>query len=388
MTSSIWLWVAAGSLCLAVLPLALGLWNLWLYRAPTADAPPGTRVSILIPARNEEANISGAVRAALESTGVELEVIVLNDDSSDRTGEIVEAIAAGDPRVRLVHGTPLPQGWSGKQHANHRLSRYARHDVLLFLDADVRLARGAAARIAGALLNSDAALVSGVPRQETGSFGELLLVTMIHFLLLGYLPIAGLRSTRLPAFGAACGQLVAVRRPAYRAAGGHAAIRGSMHDGLTLPRALRRAGFRTDLFDATSLANCRMYCGWRESWQGFAKNATEGMAGPVALPIWTALLFGGHVLPWLILPLALLEGEQTATAFASAAITAAMALRIILALRFQQGMANALLHPLAVLVTLAIQWSAWFDARRGRTRRWRGRAYEAIADAGAAGSGT
>ena len=91
------------------------------------------------------------------------------------------------------------------------------------------------------------------------------------------------------------------RADAYAKSGGHREISTSLHDGVKLPRIFRRAGFFTDLFDATEIATCRMYRGGAEVWQGFSKNATEGMATPIGLPIWTALLAGGHVLPWLLL---------------------------------------------------------------------------------------
>ncbi|MBP2301208.1 cellulose synthase/poly-beta-1,6-N-acetylglucosamine synthase-like glycosyltransferase [Azospirillum picis] len=369
------------SLLLALLPLVLGIANLRHYRRPEAEPPPGTAVSILIPARDEEATIAAAVEAALASRGVVLEVVVLDDQSSDRTAEIVRAIAARDPRVRLEVAPPLPPGWSGKQHACHVLSGLARHPVLLFQDSDLTLAPDAARLASGALLATGAGLVSGVPREETGGLAEALVIPLIHVLLLGYLPMAMMRRSEDPRFGAACGQLIAVRRDAYRAAGGHAAIAASLHDGVTLPRAFRRAGQGTDLFDATGLARCRMYRGWREVWAGFSKNATEGMATPSALPVWTLLLFGGHVAPWLLLawaavaPLADSAVPDFTVAAAAAGAAAGLLFRLLLAVRFRQSILGALLHPLGILLLLAIQWSALLRARRGRPAQWRGRAY-------------
>ncbi|MCC2662365.1 MAG: glycosyl transferase, group 2 family protein, partial [Geminicoccaceae bacterium] len=279
------------ALGLALLPALLTAWNLALYRAPPRSGK-GTRprLSLLIPARDEEAQIGPALRAALESRGVDLEVVVLDDHSSDGTRAVVAALTAADPRIRLELAPPLPPGWSGKQHACQVLAERARHDLLVFVDADVRLAPDALARIAAFMGSREIGLASGFPRQETGTFGERLIVPLIHFLLLGFLPLARMRRSLQPALGAGCGQLICVRREAYERAGGHAAIRASLHDGLMLPRAFRRAGIMTDLFDATELASCRMYRGLAEVWRGFAKNATEGMARPAALPVWTVLL--------------------------------------------------------------------------------------------------
>ncbi|HYD69082.1 glycosyltransferase [Azospirillum sp.] len=376
MSDAAWIALALLSLILALLPLALGVANLRLFRPPQGAPPPGTAVSILIPARNEEATIGAAVDAALASRGVEIEVVVLDDHSSDATADVVAAIGRRDRRVRLERAPPLPPGWCGKQHACHVLASVARHPILLFQDADVRLSPDAVGRIAGFLLARGSGLVSGFPRQETGTPAERLVIPMIHLLLLGYLPMAMMRRAPDPRFAAACGQLIAVRRQAYAQAGGHAAIRTSRHDGLTLPRAFRRAGCMTDLFDATDLASCRMYGSWGELWAGFSKNATEGMATPAALPLWTLLLFGGHVLPWLILGAALaVPVPGWAVLAAAGAAAAGLCLRLMLAVRFRQPLSSALLHPAGVAVLLAIQWSALLHACRGRPALWRGRAY-------------
>ena len=369
-------WIAAVSLFLALLPLGQGIVNLLLYRRPKAAPPPGSAVSILIPARNEEATIAAAVESALASRGVELEVVVLDDHSTDRTAEIVSSLAARDPRVRLESAPPLPPGWSGKQHACQALATLARHPVLLFQDADVRLSPDAAGLTCGSLLSGRHGLVSGFPRQETGTLAETLVIPLIHVLLLGYLPMLGMRRSGDPRFGAACGQLIAVRRDAYRKAGGHAAISASLHDGVTLPRAFRRAGQGTDLFDATGLARCRMYRGWQEVWSGFTKNATEGMATPAALPVWTLLLFGGHVLPWILLGWATLDPlPDEAVVMAGLAAAAGLLFRLLLLVRFRQSVVGALLHPVGILIMLAIQWAALLRARHGRPSEWRGRAY-------------
>ena len=159
---------------------------------------------------------------------------------------------------------------------------------------------------------------------------------MIHFLLLGYLPIWAMKLFIAPGFGAGCGQLFIARADAYAKSGGHREISTSLHDGVKLPRIFRRAGFFTDLFDATEIATCRMYRGGAEVWQGFSKNATEGMATPIGLPIWTVLLAGGHVLPWLLLIL----GPPDALFPACVGIAVSLGTRIALAFRFGQNISN------------------------------------------------
>jgi len=369
--------LAAIAALLASVPLSMVLINLWAYRAPR-PAPPGARlpaVSVLIPARNEAASIRAAVDAARAEHEVEIEVVVMDDQSDDATAAIVREIAATDPRVRLLAAPALPAGWCGKQHACFELARAARHPVLLFVDADVRLAPGGIRAMLGALERGGAELISGVPRQITGSFAEKLVVPLIHFVLLGFLPIPAMRLSRRPSWAAGCGQLFMARRDGYFRAGGHAAIRDSRHDGILLPRAFRRAGLRTDLFDASGVAVCRMYRGARELWQGFAKNATEGMAAPAAIVPWTVLLVGGQTLPPLLLVAGQAAGASSA-ALAWAAAGAAMGLgaRLVLAARFRQSLAGALAHPLGVLIVVAIQWYALGQKLAGRGYTWKGRA--------------
>ncbi len=371
--------VALGWACfaLALLYASVTISNLLVFRPPrSAPGLAQPRVSILIPARDEAANIGAALDHALAQTGVALEVIVLDDGSTDDTAKIVAARVAADPRVRLAQGAPLPPGWNGKQHACHMLSGLARHPVWLFVDADVRLAPDAVARLHGHLHRRRLDLVSGFPHQLTGTLGERIAIPQIMVLLLGYLPFTMARLFASPGFAAGCGQLMMVRARAYAAAGGHAGFRQTMHDGLNLPRGVRRSGGRTDIVDATPLASCRMYDNWADLWSGFTKNATEGMAKPVALPIWTVLLGGGHVLPWLLAPLAWLVGASQAATLAVAAIAVVLVARTALALAVRQSALSVLLHPVGVVITLAIQWAALTGARRGQQAVWRGRIYD------------
>ncbi|WP_158043415.1 glycosyltransferase [Skermanella pratensis] len=364
---------------LAMIPAVMTVWNLLLYRPPPKreEAAGGgwAAVSVLIPARNEADKIEASVRAALANTGADLEVVVLDDHSTDGTADVVRAI--GDPRVRVEQAPALPPGWSGKQHACWHLAKLARHPLLVFVDADVRLAPDGLARMAAFMAkHPGAGLASGFPRQETGTWPERLVIPMIHFLLLGYLPFVGMRLSAAPGLGAGCGQLFIARTDAYVRAGGHAEIKQSLHDGIKLPRAFRRAGIHTELFDADDVATCRMYRSGTEVWQGFTKNATEGMATPMGLPVWTALLAGGHILPFLLLlGLFLFGGPPEALFPACVGIAVALGTRLALAFRFDQSIASALLHPVGVAIMLAIQWSALWTALRGRPSTWRGRAY-------------
>jgi hypothetical protein len=238
----------------------------------------------------------------------------------------------------------------------------------------VRLAPDAVRRLVEARRCRGVALLSGVPRQLTGSLLEALVIPMIHVVLLGYLPFAGLRWTRHPAFAAACGQLVLVAADAYRESGGHAAIRASWHDGLALPRRLRSCGYGTDLVDVTGLSSCRMYRGARETWAGFAKNAAEGLGSARGIVPWTVLLLGGHVLPLLMLVVGFLRDWPMAVlAMAAAGAIFTLCARVLLAFRYAHPPLAVLLFPLGAAVLVAIQWHALLRRLRGRRPNWKGR---------------
>jgi hypothetical protein len=371
--------------CCATVPAVLWVWNMLLYREPqfgscseTGSCSLPTAVSVLIPARNEERVIGASLASLLASRGVELEVVVLDDASTDRTAEIVRGFAENDARVRLRTAAPLPRGWNGKQYACYALAAAARSDILCFLDADVRLAPEALASMTAFLRRSGSDLVSGFPRQETETPLECLLLPLIHFVLLSYLPLAGMRTMPAPGFAAGCGQFLMARRDAYRKSGGHAEIRATMHDGLLLPQLFRRNGLRTDIADLTHLATCRMYHNASEVWRGLAKNATEGMAAPARILPFTFLLFCGQILPLLLaisVAVAPASFSQGARLLILVALAASFVPRLLSVWKYRQSLFSALLHPVGVAVLLVLQWYALLRKFAGHRVTWKERAY-------------
>ncbi len=362
--------LAIVSCIFALIPAALFVQNLALYLPlPAADAV-RRRCSVLIPARNEEANIAAALESILRSEGVNFEIVVLDDGSTDRTAEIVRNFCSHDSRVRLGSAKPLPPRWCGKNFACQQLAAFASHPLLVFMDADVRIAKPDALARLASLMQSGPALASGLPREETIGLTEKLIIPLIHFVLLGFLPLQRMRAGSDPRFAAACGQILAVRREAYEQIGGHASVADRMHDAVALARHFRAHGFRTDLFDATDTFRCRMYRSAAEVWHGFAKNAHEGLAAPRLIIPATVLLLGGQVLPICLLMFAPSMPALIATA-------AAYLPRIISITRFRQSIMGALLHPLGIWVLVAIQWFGFIRSLRQRPAMWKGRAYSA-----------
>ena len=167
------------------------------------------------------------------------------------------------------------------------------------------------------------------------------------------------------------------RRADYERAGGHEAIRASLHDGVKLPRAYRRAGLATDVFDAVPIASCRMYARNADVWRGLSKNATEGIGAPATIVPFTFLLAGGQILPFVLVIWGLATAWRGWPGWTVVAAPVAAGLawlpRLLEVVRFRQSVSSALAHPVGVAVFLAIQWTALVRKCLGLKTAWRGR---------------
>ncbi|MFN7842038.1 MAG: glycosyltransferase, partial [Pirellula sp.] len=172
----------------------------------------------------EAKSIGAALSSLLESHHDVYEVLVLDDHSEDDTPEIVAEWMKKSDRVKLLQSPPLPEGWNGKQHACWQLANFAQHEFLLFLDADVRLSPDALTRILAEQSVRDVSLLSGFPSQETGTFSEKLLIPMMHYVLLCYLPMDRMRASTDPGFAAGCGKMFLAKKSDYLTGEGHSAI--------------------------------------------------------------------------------------------------------------------------------------------------------------------
>lgn len=341
-----------------------------LRRAPRmskAGRPWGRpSVSLLIPARNEEANLRRTLATWRSSAWPDLEILILDDGSTDDTADIIDAAARLDARVRRLAGRPVPPGWLGKPWACAQLGEAARGDVLIFLDADVEIHPRAVAETVAAMQRRGAGAVTGLPRQILGSFAERAIVPLVmHGPIFASLPLDWSARDLRPSSVVANGQWLAVRRDAWAAIGGHRAVADRILDDMELGRALRAAGFRVVPLVAGDRLAVRMYDGARSVAAGFGKNLAGLVGwrfGPVALAaaVWTWLA----ITPWIGLAL----GRPTAA-------PAVLLLLAIAAFVARQGLAVGA-GPLAWMPGLAfvpvLALVSWFRIRFGLAR-WKGR---------------
>jgi glycosyltransferase involved in cell wall biosynthesis len=347
--------------------------NLLTWPRGGAQATNAARWSVLIPARNEEQNIEAAIRSVFTALPEVGEVVVCDDHSTDRTPEILSRLQREFPRLRVIAGRTLPTGVVGKPHACMQLGDAATGDRLFFLDADVRLEPGAFQLLEGLFARHGAAVVTAVPRQETASPLERLVLPMLHLTYASWLPNALVYASKDVRFLAANGQVLAVERRAYEAIGGYAAVKHEVVDDMALCRRAKEQGFRVVFADGHLLARCRMYASNEALWKGFTKNLYEGIGGSLfALTAVTGLYAATFLAPW-----ALAAASTNWSVFALPAavgVTANLTQRSLLAARHGYGPDSVLLHPLGVLVFLAIAIDSARRTRQGRIE-WSGRTY-------------
>ena len=361
-----------GSLSLLLLNYLL---NLRVFGFPIIppDLPPLPSLSVLIPARNERKRISPCLESLLRSTDSQLEILVLDDHSSDGTSELVQDLARQNPRLRLLQGKDLPPGWTGKAWACQQLANEAQGEYLLFIDADTRLADLTLSQAVSLAVREKADLLSLWPYLESKTWSERLVIPFVHLFILLYLPHwMGGRSASL---GAANGQFLLFRREAYEKIGGHTAVRGHLVEDIALARKMRAAGLRVLNRDGTNpnqpiaLVRCRMYDHFRDLWDGFTKNlypAFDGRFGAfVFFQLFQGVVFLG---PFLLLPFF----PRDPILWIEVAII--LSLRLAIAHRFRQSWLGAILHPFGQALVIAIAANSWLQTLRRRLP-WRGRHY-------------
>lgn len=327
------------------------------------------RVSVLVPARNEEDNLATLLPSLLAQRGVDAQIVVMDDASEDGTWEVLQRHA--DERLVAVRGSGPPEGWVGKPHALYQAATHATGDVFVFLDADAQLRdEGALGRLVGRWQanGGNGTALTGLPRYlDRGP--AALLTSLVPFAVLAALPIPLVPRTAAPSLSALNGQIWILGADDYRQLAPHEAVRDEVLEDVKIGRYLKRCGIRLHFRDLGGEVSVRMYRTFAEAWRGFQKNAFllgggrpggDWTVGAIAFLILYALSWVLPSLLWLATPLGLW----------------ALASLVVLKLAIDRAGRFPLWVSALAPVTLALGWILQLDsARAHRTGRvaWKGR---------------
>lgn len=347
--------------------------NLRLLRtAPPSNGPGREQLSVLLPMRDESADAKRCIEAVQEALTVHrrAELVIVDDCSTDATLEVARALAAADPRIRLISGRPLPPGWMGKPHACQQAADAAdtRSTLLIFVDADVVLTPDALARIERLMRDTGLEQLSPYPRQISLTASERLVQPLLQWLWLTLLPLRVAERSGRAALGAANGQLFAVDAAAYRRSGGHGSVRGEVLEDLELLKCLKRNGFHGSVVDGTDLASCHMYDGWTALRDGYAKSLWAVSGSPCSAVSSLGVLLTVYVIPplaWLCRPGDRWAALGTASGFIGRAVVAHRV--------GGRVWPDCLAHPVSILSLGWLTGRSWWLHSCG-TLVWKGRA--------------
>ncbi|MEZ4829457.1 MAG: glycosyltransferase family 2 protein [Bacteroidia bacterium] len=361
----LWLgWMVLGFLAVRTIVVLINVltWPV-LKAAPLNVQPP--KLSFLVPARNEAANLPNLLAQIRGLNYPDYEVIVLDDHSEDDTAAVVSAAARSDDRVRLLSGLPLPPGWLGKNFACHQLSLAASGDYFLFLDADIATLQPSLPESAVAEVQSRRlALLSVFPDQMMLSRGERMVVPLMHYILLSLLPLWAIYRLPLASLAAANGQFMLFDAAAYRKYRWHERVRSVIVEDIAIMREVKKQGLKGMTFVAGGMIRCRMYRSLSEAIGGFSKNILAGFGNSIAgLMVFLFFIYFAWIALVFYLPVPLLLAAGTMMLVIRAGISF---------LAGQNIVGNLLLHPVQMFL---IVWISVASVRRriSGKNEWKGR---------------
>ncbi len=336
-------------------------------------------VSVLIPARNEEENISRCLRMILKQDYPNFEVIVLDDNSTDNTYEIVKQYSEKDLRLKAYKGKPLKKGWMGKNYACHQLSKFAKGKYLIFTDADTLHVGNSISHSMNSLLSNRIDALSVYPRQLMITIHERMSVSFINFAITLFMPLILVKKAKGPLFATAIGQFFLFERNAYFNMGGHESVKREILEDIHLSKAVKRAGYKFMVFDGNKDIYCRMYKNLKEVIVGFNRfifSAFDFNALMIAICFF--FLFVLFLMPFVYLPLGFffLRWDGIHINLLIYQIIIILTIRTTLAIRFRSKIFDILLHPVMMIYIFALAFSSILHSKSGLGILWKGRTYE------------
>lgn len=322
-------------------------------------------ISVLIPARNEEKNIGKCLCALLRQTHSNLEILVLDDNSDDNTARIVKGFYKEEKRLRLIHGEPLPENWLGKNWACSQLSKHAKGNTLLFIDADVILTEHAITSAYNKFRKRKVKFLSVFPTQKINTFGSYLVTPLMNWVLLNFLPLRKVYSSPTKSFVAANGQFLLFDKETYNRIGGHESVKDKVVEDMELARILKSNGEKIITCVGGEAVYCKMYNQFEDGVNGFSKNFFTGFkTSPGVFLLMIHLFLFIYFLPAVL----------SLVNFKYMYIVGLIVLsRIVISIISRQNiLVNVLLHLPQMIVIYFVGWKSLINTLRGNIE-WKGR---------------
>lgn len=321
-------------------------------------------VSIMIPVRDEQHNIAHCIESILEQHYYNFEVIILDDDSKDLTTEVVKPYIERNQKISLISGKKLPQKWLGKNWACQQLADNAKGDVFLFIDADVRLGASCLNNLLFQMQRRKVKMISVFPTQLMSSLGEWLTVPLVNWMLITFLPIIRVFSSRKVILSAASGQLLLFDKNVYNEIGGHKVIKSEIAVDAEFAKLIKQKGMKVLTMLGGNSVFSKMYRNFDDAFNGFSKNFFP--AFKLSVYLFTLLLFF-FFLAWLF--------PVVYSFFNFLFIIPVMLIllqRIVVAMLSNQNILSVILHPFQMLVLIMIGVNSMYISRTGKIK-WKGR---------------
>ena len=335
----------------------------------------GPKVSVLIPCRNEEDNISRCLNSLLKQDYENFEICVLDDNSEDATWEIISNYADKHDNIRVFEGKPLPEDWNGYPHAMHQLAEKAEGEILLFTDADTKHAKTSVSWGVTNILHHDVDYCSGYTRQIFASFSDAIVVINMYLNTLMLLPFWMVKPTKSPSFVMAIGQYMCFKKDSYFKFGGFEKVKNKITCDVYMARELKRQGGKMIFLDLQDQVRCSMYHSFKEAVVGIARNIYDFFERK-AYPIYVLIPF---IFAFMLSPVFVLLGLLIAGAVVPTTLITGLAIfYVVLTLVFidrRVPLYAVLLFPLQMGVLIYIAWMSVHNQRSGKGHIWKGRKF-------------
>ncbi len=368
------------SAILIVLTL-IALWNLFILRKKKIPKIPDDKlpfISVLIPARNEELNIKNVLASILEQDYPIYEVIVLNDNSEDKTGEIIDTLKKTYPKLKSIEGKPLEKGWTGKCYACSQLYEISKGEWILFTDADTTHNKNSLRDSIEIALHGDADMLTLIPKLTMINMGEKIVMPMLVFTIMCLLPFYFVDKNGFKKFSLGVGPFMLFKRGAYDKIGGHSSVKNALVEDVTLGRKVKEYGLRLIGEDGQNILRVRMYRSFGEIWNGFSKNIFAGFEfSNIKLFAVNLVYFLLFFLPFVlfIIDIFLPFGSKFNLFLLGFQIFLLYLIRVSLSVKFKLGILSSVLHPLGALSVPVIALNSWRWITFGSGAKWKGRIY-------------